>query len=231
MHIAVLVTNTDDSAFAARHPRDAEKFRRMILAARPDWQVTAFDLVRGDFPENPAAFDGVLIGGSPASVHDHAPWIARLMHLIRAAAGTVPMAGVCFGHQAIAQALGGRVGDNPGGWVLGTVDMALTEPAPWTDGPQTLRIAAAHNEQVLALPPGATTMGHSPGCPVAAYRLGTRIFCTQHHPEMTQGFIAALVDHLSPDLPAPVADAARASLAHPTEGPRIAALIARFFES
>jgi GMP synthase-like glutamine amidotransferase len=231
MHIAVLVTNTDDSAFAASHPRDAEKFLSMLQTARPGWQVTAFDLVRGDFPSDPAAFDGLLIGGSPASVHDHAPWIARLSDLIRQTAGTVPMAGVCFGHQAIAQALGGQVGDNPAGWVLGTVDLTLTETALWTDSPATLRIAAAHNEQVLTLPPGATAMGHSSGCPVAAYRIGTRIFCTQHHPEMTQGFIAALVNHLSPDLPAPLAEAARASLAQPTEGPRFAALIARFFES
>jgi GMP synthase-like glutamine amidotransferase len=122
------------------------------------------------------------------------------------------------------------VGANPGGWVLGTVDLALTDPAPWTDGPETLRIAAAHNEQVLTLPPGATTMGHSAGCPVAAYRLGRSVFCTQHHPEMTHGFITALVDHLAPDLPAPVAERARASLAQTTEGPRFAALVARFFE-
>lgn len=230
MHIAVLVTNTDDSAFAARHPRDAAKFRTMLQTARPGWQVTAFDLVRDDFPADPAAFDGLLIGGSPASVHDHAPWIARLADLIRQTAGTVPMAGVCFGHQAIAQALGGHVGANPGGWVLGTVDLALSERAPWTDGPETLRIAAAHNEQVRTLPPGATAMGQSVGCPVATYRIGDRIFCTQHHPEMTQGFIAALVDHLAPDLPAPVAEQARTSLARPTEGPRFAALIARFFE-
>lgn len=231
MHIAVLVTNTDDSTFAARHPRDAEKFATMIHAVRPDWQVTAFDLVRNEFPADPAAFDGLLIGGSPASVNDDAPWIDRLMDLIRAAAGGVPMAGACFGHQAIARALGGTVGANPGGWVMGSVDLTLTDAAPWTDAPQTLRLAAAHKEQVLALPPGATVLGQSPGCPVAAYRIGNAVFCTQHHPEMTQGFITALVDEFAPLLPAVVADTARASLARPTEGPRFAEWIARFFQS
>lgn len=230
MHIAVLVTNTDDSAFAARHPRDAEKFAAMVHAVRPAWRVSAFDLVRGDFPGDPAAFDGLLIGGSPASVNDGAPWIVRLTGLVRDAAGRVPMAGACFGHQAIARALGGRVGPNPGGWVLGTVDLTLSGTAPWTDGPETLRIAAAHNEQVLAMPPGAAVLGHSAGCPVAAFRIGERVFCTQHHPEMTPGFIAALVEEIAPRLPPATAEAARASLAKPTEGPRFADLIARFFE-
>jgi GMP synthase-like glutamine amidotransferase len=231
MHIAVLVTNTDDSAFAARHPRDAEKFRDMLRAVRPGWKVTAFDLVRGDFPADPGAYDGLLIGGSPASVHDAAPWIARLSGLIRQVAGQVPMAGVCFGHQAIAQALGGRVGANPCGWVLGCVDLELTDPAAWTDGPATLRIAAAHNEQVLSLPRGAVAMGRSTGCPVAAFRMGDRIFCTQHHPEMTAGFIAALVEEVAPGLPESQAVAARNSLQTPPQGPVFARWMAAFLEA
>lgn len=231
MHIAVLVTNTDDSDFAARHPRDAEKFHRLITAARPDWQVTAFDLPKGEFPEDLDRFDGFLIGGSPASVQDAEPWIDRLMDLVRAAhaAGT-PMVGACFGHQAIAQALGGRVGDNPGPFVLGAAEIEITSQAPWMEDVTRIRLAAAHGEQVLDLPPGAEVLGRSPGCPVAAYRIGSRIFATQHHPEMTPEFAAALVEEFAPHFPPEVGQSARQSLTKAIEGPRFAEWIARFFE-
>lgn len=231
MHIGLLVTNTDDTDFAARHPRDAEKFATLIQRVRPDWQVTAFDLPKGDFPEGLEGFDGLLIGGSPASVLDDVPWIARLMDLIRTAyAAELPMVGACFGHQAIAQALGGRVGANPGPFVLGAAETEITTPAPWMDGGPLIRLAAAHGEQVLTLPDGAEVIGRSPGCPVAAYRIGARVFATQYHPEMTPAFIAALTEEFGPKFPPAVAEAARQSLRTGIEGPRFAEWIARFFE-
>ena len=82
MHIAVLVTNTDISAFATRHPSDGGKFRTLIHGLRPFWQVTSFDLPAGEFPADLAAFDGYIIGGSPASVNDDDIWIAQLLQAI-----------------------------------------------------------------------------------------------------------------------------------------------------
>ena len=231
MHIAVLVTNTDDSGFAARHPRDDEKFRRLIATVRPTWRMTAFDLPKGAFPADPGGFDGLLIGGSPASVLDDTPWIARLLTLIRSAhAAGVPMVGACFGHQAIARALGGRVGANPGPFVLGAAETEITAPAPWMVGAGRIRLAAAHGEQVAELPPGAEVVGRSDGCPIAAYRIGTRVFATQYHPEMTADFAAALVEEFAPYVPPAVGAAARAALQGGIEGPRFAEWIARFFE-
>ena len=228
MHIALLVTNTDRSAFAARHPRDAEKFARLLGGVRPGWRLTAFDLPAGEVPRG--RFDGLLIGGSPASVNEPAGWRDGLFATIRgAAADGLPMAGVCYGHQAIAAALGGRVAANPGGWVLGCVETRFDRAAPWIDGPAVV-LAAAHAEQVAALPPGAEVLGHSPGCPVAAYRIGTGVFAIQHHPEITLGFLAALVEELAPGLPDGVVARARASLSQGPEGPRLAEWLARFFE-
>lgn len=229
MHIAVLVTNTDRSAFAARHPRDGEKFTAMVQTVRPGWTVTAFDLTEGEFPDSLAGVGGVIIGGSPASVNDHEPWIAELQPLIRqiVAAG-IPLFGACFGHQAIARALGGHVGDNPGGWVMGVTETRIAG-APWVDaGP--IRLCAAHSEQVLDLAPGAEVLGGNAECPVGFYRVGEKVFATQYHPEMTDDFIAALVAEYAPKLPETVAEVARASLARPAESRRFGEMIARFFE-
>lgn len=76
MHVAVLVTNTADSALAARYPRDCEKFDTLIKAIRPQWQLSALGLPSGEFPADLTTFDGFIIGGSPASVNDDAGWMA-----------------------------------------------------------------------------------------------------------------------------------------------------------
>ena len=232
MHIAVLVTNTDQSAFAAHHPRDAEKFKVLLKAVRPDWQVTTFEVTENDFPASLAGFDGLLIGGSPASVNDENHWIERLSDLIQSAfAAGIPMMGVCFGHQAIAQALGGKVGPNPGPFILGTTEITFTVRAPWMPADAgSITLASAHGEQVIALPDGAEVLGESPSCPIAAYRIGTQVFATQHHPEMTSDFLAALVEEFAPEFTPDVGERARASLAKPSEGPRFAEWIAGFFE-
>ena len=171
MHLGVLVTNTDESAFAQRHPKDGEKFPAMMRAVRPGWRFSVWQVKDGDFPASFDDLDGVMLTGSPASVHDDAPWIARLMEVIRAmAAEGLPMFGACFGHQAIALALGGAVGRNPGGYVHGLTHSRLSHRAPWmADLPDTVRLYGSHVEQVTALPPGAQATSASEDCAVAGF--------------------------------------------------------------
>ncbi len=232
MHIAILVTNTDRSDFAARHPRDGEKFTAMLHALRPDWRVTTFDLTSGEYPLSLAGFDGAIIGGSPASVNDTDEWIANLGPLIRRiVADGLPLFGACFGHQAIARALGGHVAHNPGGWVLGVTETQVTKVAPWMTGTVgALRVNAAHTEQVVALPPGARVLAGNGDCPVGVYAIGTQVFATQYHPEMTDGFLAAAVEEFGPKISAQVCAAARASLSPPAETARLVDWVVRFFE-
>lgn len=120
MHLAILVTNTDTSPFAAQHPLDGEKFTRLIHLVRPDWLTTVFQTHQGQFPSDITAFDGAMITGSPASTRSGLPWIAPLLTLIQQMHEIrFPLFGACFGHQAIALALGGAVAKNPNGWVHG----------------------------------------------------------------------------------------------------------------
>lgn len=230
MHIAILVTNTDDSAFAARHPRDGEKFDNLIRPLRPHWQLTAFDLPSGAFPADLTAYDGFIIGGSPASVNDDAAWIARLMQAVpQIVALGRPLFGACFGHQAIAAALGGTVTHNPGGWVFGVTETVVTAPPAWMDaGP--IRLNAAHSEQVTALPAGAKVLGGNADCPAGLLHWGTKVFTTQYHPEITHDFMTALVEEYADKVPPDVAATARQSLALPADSARMAGWIIGFFE-
>ena len=230
MHIAVLDANTDDSAFAARHPDEGAKFRAILQKVRPDWRIDGVMVKHGEFPSDPAAHDGYIVSGSPSSVNDSLPWIDPLAALIRdAVAQGVPVYGACFGHQMVARALGGRVGANPGGWVFGRVETELT--SPWDGADHHLSLYAAHNEQVLELPPGAQVTGRSPDCALAGFAIGRHVWTTQYHPEMSPEFVQDLVAEYGPKLPADVAARARASLDRVADEHRIATLIAEFFET
>lgn len=223
MHIAILMTNTDESAFAQTRPKDGEKFTTMLQSVRPDWRTTVFAVKDGVFPPAGARFDGWLIGGSPASVHDGEAWIDQLFALIRRlVAEEQPVFGACFGHQAIAMALGGRVEKNPGGWVFGLVETDMED--------QPLRIYGSHLEQVTTLPTGARILGGNTDCPVGSFGIGAKVMTTQYHPEMTHEFISDLVEEYASDLPPEVATRARASLVRHADSARIAERIARFFE-
>ncbi|MBM3613990.1 MAG: type 1 glutamine amidotransferase [Alphaproteobacteria bacterium] len=223
MHIALLMTNTDESEFAQARPKDGKKFTTMINSVRPDWSVTVFPVKDGVFPPEGARFDGWLIGGSPASVHDSDAWVGRLFALIRRLVEDgQPIFGACFGHQAIAMALGGHVAKNPGGWVFGLVETEI-------EG-QPVKLYGSHREQVVDLPQGAVVLGGTADCPVGSFAILGRVMTTQYHPEMSHEFITDLVEEYASELPPEVVTRARNSLTKRADSDAIAERIARFFE-
>lgn len=233
MHLAILVTNTDESDFAKRHPKDGEKFTRLIQMVRPDWALTSFSVKDYEFPKDIASFDGIMITGSPASVHDDAPWVATLLDLIKLAhAQDIPMFGACYGHQAIALALGGTVEPNPAGWVFGLTNSTLVARPDWIrDLPQQFSQYGAHVEAVNKLPDGAEILSVSNACAITGFAIGDTIYTTQNHPEMTAEFVTALVAEYENKLPKEVALQARASLSEEADTLAYAETIARFFET
>lgn len=232
MHIALLMANTDESRFAQARARDGQKWARLLAEVRPDWRLRVFAVKDGVFPDTLDGVDGWIISGSPASANDAHPWVDRLMGLVREiVAHKAPLFGACFGHQIIARSLGGVVGRNPGGFVLGRVETTYRAREPWMDVPPgPVALYAAHGEQVTLLPKDARVLAGNADCPVGAYAIGAQVLTTQYHPEITADFMADLVDELAGKLPDDVLDQARASLFRPADRARMAGWIARFFE-
>lgn len=230
--IGILLTNDDRSAFAQAYPNDGEKFAANLKALRSQWQYTVLPVTQGVFPDSVEAYDGYLITGSPASVNAGHAWVAQLLDFIRALhAARRPTAGLCFGHQAIAKALGGVVGDNPQGWGLGVACTGVQQFEAWMQPAQPqLHLFAAHNEQVLQPPPQARVLGGSAFCPVGTMAVGQHLFSSQYHPEMSRAFMADLLVYLDGKLPAPVISQARAQLQEPLDADLMFGWIVQFFE-
>jgi len=231
MNLAILVTNTDVSKFSESRPKDGEKFTFLIQSIRPSWHCSIFSVKDNIFPKELDKFDGFIITGSPASVHDNSPWISNLMELIRKIHKVnKPMFGSCFGHQAIALALGGSVGQNPSGWSHGLIENKMTESLPWTKVPLTYNLYGSHLEQVTKLPTTAKPVASSEGCEVAGYIIERNVFTTQHHPEMSHEFITDLVEESAQCVGDVATSKARKSLEKYADGKMFSELVALFFE-
>ncbi|MBP0485084.1 type 1 glutamine amidotransferase [Sagittula salina] len=231
MHIAILVTNTDFSAFASARPDDGEKFATLLGTVRPDWRFSPFWVCKGEFPADPARFDGLLITGSPASVTEDAPWMLRLMDVVRAAiARRQKLYGACFGHQLISRTLGAGIIRNPQGWGHGLLRVRRAAPMPWAYGSNSIPVYGSHIEQVAAAPAGTRTVYTGEGLPVAGLAMGDHLYTLQHHPEMTHRFICDLVEEYADVVGTEVTARARASLHEPADHGFLGEEIARFYE-
>lgn len=234
LNIHVLLTNDDDSAFAQAYPDDGAKVVQLLRSIRPDWRCVVIDLPGGQRLQTLDGVDGVVLTGSPASVNDAAlPWLPHLTQTITALdQRRTPTIGLCFGHQAIARALGGRVEEHPGGWGLGLGQTHWHSPAPWMDPPRaSMWLMAAHKEQVTRMPAGARCLGSSDVCPVASMAIGDHMFTTQFHPEMTREFMADLLRFLADKVdPAVLSRAHRRLASHTEDSLEFARWMVRFLE-
>lgn len=226
MTIAILETGEAPGDLPQKFGRYDEMFRRLLGAG---FDYRTFQVFDGELPEDPAAFEAVLITGSPAGVYDPLPWIAPLEAFIRAAAGKTRMVGVCFGHQVMASALGGKVIKSPKGWGVGQHVYQIAQRRPWMDEAQTITMPVSHQDQVVEPPPGATVVGGSDFTPFGLLEyeaLGA--ISMQCHPEFERPFVRALIERRQERIPEELSRTALASLEQPNDNARVGGWITRF---
>ncbi|HWV37105.1 MAG TPA: GMP synthase [Vulgatibacter sp.] len=155
----------------------------------------------GDDLPDPSRYGGAIITGSPASVRDEAPWMARVAAWALAAADAgVAVLGVCFGHQLLGEALGGRVEPSPKSRELGTIDVHLTEEGradPLFAGlPATLRVQSTHGDELAQGPDPsrAVRLAGNDHSRWQAFAAGPRIRAVQFHPESTEAILRRVLE-------------------------------------
>ena len=195
-------------------------FQRLL--ANRDFSFAVYSVVDMEFPDSARDCDGWLITGSKHGVYEDLPFIAPLEKLVREIyEADLPLVGICFGHQIIAQALGGKVEKFQGGWAVGRQEY------DWSG--QRIALNAWHQDQVVVRPVGATLHGTNEFCENAALVYGDKAFTVQAHPEFEVDHIDGLATHRGPGVvPDDLLETARTNLDKPNDNAFLAEQIARF---
>ena len=225
MKLAILETGRPPGDLVQRFGDYPAMFAELL---GPEFEVERFDVTAGLFPDG-GNHDAILITGSPAGVYEELDWLPGLFDFIRSARDR-KMVGVCFGHQAMAEALGGHVEKSDKGWGAGLHRYWITHEEQWIRKADTILVPASHQDQVVVQPPGTEVVAASPFTPFAALAWTERpAISFQFHPEFTPAYAKALIEKRYDRVNDP--DAALASLDAPNDNHRVAGWIRRFLEA
>ena len=223
MKIGILQTGKVPEQLASSHGEYPAMFQHLLGPYGFSFETWA--VVDGVLPHSPNDADGWLITGSRHGAYEDHPWIKPLETFITDVfTAEVPLVGVCFGHQIVAQALGGTVEKFGGGWSVG--------PTRYSVAGADMTIHAWHQDQVTVKPDSADVVGHSPFCRHAALLYPGKAYTVQPHPEIRDGYAQGLLDLRAPGLvPQDRIDTARAALGTALDSDTMAAQFATFFRT
>lgn len=195
MQVTIIETGRAPGRLSEDYPRYPSMFMSLLGAADRDLTFRTVAVLDGEGLPAPDSCEAVLITGSPFGVYDSTPWMDPLRGFIRGVfAAKRPMIGVCFGHQVIADAMGGDVRKSEKGWGLGRHVYDVTAPADWMAGAgPTVALSVSHQDQVITPPAGARTLARSTHTDHAMLAYDTApVMSLQGHPEFSDEFVAAL---------------------------------------
>ena len=234
MQLTFIQTGDVPAPLRARFGPYRTMFERMFDATGMGFTYKTIAVSEGEACPDPSTLEAIVITGSPAGVYDNLPWLSPLRAFIRSAyAARTPMLGVCFGHQIMADALGGDVRKSEKGWGLGRHSYEVRKlPSFMRGAPEALSIACSHQDQVIVPPAEADVILASEFTPNAGlfYRNG-RALSFQPHPEFADDYTIALTELRRGKIADEVVDKALASIAKPSNSSDVAHYIGQFLKA
>ena len=215
MKIGILETGLLREQLADQFDPYPVMFEHFLNASGGVLEIKAYSVIRGEMPASIYECDGWLITGSRHGVYENLDWMLELQSFVRdIAAHDIPLVGICFGHQIIAQALGGEVVKSDKGWALGLHHYQIDKNYSWMEHESgSIGLYAFHQDQVVKIPDNAQVFASSDFCPYAGLSYGDSIISLQAHPEFEGAYEIALLDLFNGDLfSTELADQAYASM-------------------
>ena len=211
------------------YPRMAET---LIQPKGDEFTFDYWPVTEGGIPDSPSSCDGWLVTGSRHGVYDDLPWIAPTSAFLRnAIEADKPVLGICFGHQLLAHAMGGRVEKSDRGWGIGVQEYDVVDRPPWMSAaPDRIAFQSIHQDQIVETPVGAELVARSDFCPSAMLAYGSNGYSIQAHPEFTREFSRALLEAIRGSrIEESVCDRALKTIGKPTHELEFAKWARRFF--
>jgi GMP synthase-like glutamine amidotransferase len=226
MKIGILETGRPPAELEPRFGRYDAMIGRLLGEG---YRSTTYEVAAGRLPERAEDQDAYIVTGSSAGVYEDHEWIPPLKDFLREAKGKARLVGICFGHQIMAEAFGGRVEKSDKGWGIGLHRYEVRQPASWMDPVDSFAIPVSHQDQIVVQPPASSLIAASPFTSFAALEYQDQpAISFQCHPEFSHGFAQALIEHRRERLPDP--DAALETLEQPDDRLMVGGWIRRFLE-
>ncbi len=233
MKLGILKTDAVRPEWVPDHGEYPDMFMRLLGAQDPALEYRVYDVEQGIFPADIDEVDAFLITGSKSSVYEDKAWIQQLQAFVRELHGRrKKLVGICFGHQLIAQALGGKTEKSERGWGVGLHTHTFACTPHWHDRDGlALDILVSHQDQVVQLPPQAELLAGSEFCPHAVVQIDQHILTFQGHPEFVADYAREIMTSRREIIGEATYRQGMASLAGVSQGERVARWILNFLRA
>ncbi len=233
MKLGILESDRLEKSLREKYGSYSEMFQKLLSSVDDQLVFESYKVIQLEYPENIDDCDAYLITGSKSSPYENKTWIKALEnYVVKLHTHQKKLIGICFGHQLIAQALGGLVENSPKGWGVGRASRKLYQSKPWMGKTEKkYTILVSHQDQVTRLPLHAERIAGNAFCPNASFQMGNHILTFQGHPEFQVSYLRQLIKGRRKVIGSSRVDHALKSLEEKTDHWQIAQWIVGFLKT